>query len=276
MRIVTWNVNSIRARKARVLDWLTRRELPDVVCLQETKVTDDAFPRAEFEALGYAVTTCGQRTYNGVAILSRAAPTAVTRVLPGDPEDEQARFLALETGGVDVVCLYVPNGRSVDSEKYAYKRAWLARVRAFLHAECHADRPLAVCGDLNIAPHDRDVCDPKEWEDTVLFHPDMRAAFASLCDWGLTDSFRLRHPDATAFSWWDYRQLAFPRNQGLRIDHVLVTRPLAERCRGVEIDRDERKGKGASDHVPVVAEFADPAASLPSRPPRPVVAARKT
>lgn len=259
MRLVTWNVNSIRARKARVLEWLTRWQLPDIVCLQETKVTDAAFPYDEFQALDYHVTACGQPAYNGVAVLSQSEPTAVERVLAGDPQDREMRFLSLETAGLQVVCLYVPNGQGVGSEKYNYKQAWLARVRAFLDARCDAERPLAVCGDLNIAPHARDVCDPEEWADSVLFHPDMRDAFASLCRWGLVDSFRLRHPDEQAFSWWDYRQLAFPRNQGLRIDHILVTRPLAARCRSVEIDREERKGKGASDHAPVIAEFADSA-----------------
>ena len=257
MRIATWNINSIRARKERVLDWLTRRQFPEIVCLQETKVTDNAFPHQEFEDIGYCVTVCGQKTYNGVAILSRAEPSQVVHRLDGAPEDREARFLSAHVSGVHILCLYVPNGQVVGSEKFAYKRAWLRRVRRFLDTRCDAGKPLALCGDLNIAPEARDVHDPQEWQDSVLFHPDMRQTFASLCEWGLVDTFRLHHAQGERYSWWDYRQLAFPKNKGLRIDHILVSQPLAGRCTDVAIDREARKGKGASDHAPVIATFDD-------------------
>lgn len=257
MRIVTWNVNSIRARQERVLAWLSRQQLPEIVCLQETKVTDDAFPRRAFEEVGYCVTACGQKTYNGVAILSRAEPSQVVRHLDGDPEDRDARFLSAQIAGIHILCLYVPNGRVVGSEQFAYKRTWLRRVRHFLDAQCDTGKPLVLCGDLNIAPEARDVHDPQEWEETVLFHPDMREAFECLCEWGLVDTFRLHRTEGKLYSWWDYRQLAFPKNKGLRIDHILVTQALAERCTGVAIDREARKGKGASDHAPVIATFGD-------------------
>ena len=255
MRIATWNVNSIRARKERVLAWLTRQQFPEIVCLQETKVTDEAFPRQEFEDIGYYVTVCGQKTYNGVALLSRAEPSQIVRHLDGDPEDLEARFLFAHIAGVSILCLYVPNGQAVGSEKFAYKRAWLSRVLRFLDAQCDAGKPLALCGDLNIAPEARDVHDPQEWQDSVLFYPDMRQAFTALCEWGLVDAFRLHHTEENLYSWWDYRQLAFPKNKGLRIDHILVTQALAERCADVAIDREARKGKGASDHAPVIATF---------------------
>ena len=238
-----------------MLDWLTRQQLPEIVCLQETKVTDDAFPRRDFEDIGYCVTVCGQKTYNGVAILSRSEPSQVVRRLDGDPEDIEARFLSAQITGVHILCLYVPNGQVVGSEKFVYKRTWLSRVRRFLDAQCDTEKPLALCGDLNIAPEARDVHDPEEWQDSVLFHPDMCQAFAALREWGLVDTFRLHYAEGKLYSWWDYRQLAFPKNKGLRIDHILVTQSLAEHCTDAVIDREARKGKGASDHAPVIAEF---------------------
>ena len=256
MQIATWNVNSIRARKERALAWLTTHQ-PDVVCLQETKVTDDAFPRADFEALSYHVTICGQRTYNGVAILSRAPPVDIVRAFADGEEELEARFLTASVAGVRVLCAYVPNGQVVGSDKFAYKLAWLGRLRRYLDRHCDPSGLLALCGDLNVAPEPRDVHDPTAWQDTVLFHPEARAALHELCAWRLVDAFRLHHNEGGLYSWWDYRQLAFPRNQGLRIDHILVTQPLAARCTGAYIDREARKGQGASDHAPVVALFSD-------------------
>lgn len=256
LQIVTWNVNSIRARKERVLAWLTA-ERPDIVCLQETKVTDDAFPRADFEALGYQVTLCGQRAYNGVALLSRTAPGEVRRRFDDGDEEPEARFLAARVAGVQVINVYVPNGQVVGSAKFTYKLTWLERLRRYLDRHCDPAEPLALCGDLNVAPEARDVHDPAAWQDTVLFHPQARAALQALCAWGLVDAFRLHHSESGLYSWWDYRQLAFPKNQGLRIDHILVTQPLAARCTGARIDRDARKGKGASDHAPVIASFSE-------------------
>ena len=254
MRIATWNVNSIRARLDRLTAWLARHS-PDVLCLQELKASDEAFPFEAVERSGYHAAVSGQKTYNGVAILARAAPSEIVRGFGDDVEDAQARLIAATVQGVRVLSVYVPNGAEVGSDKWAYKLAWLRRLRRFLERDCHADRPLALCGDLNIAPEARDVHDPEHWEGSVLFHVDLRAAFADLCAWGLADSLRLHHQEGGLYSWWDYRMLAFPKNAGLRIDHVLVTRPLAAVSTAVVIDRNERKGKQPSDHAPVLADF---------------------
>jgi len=255
VRIATWNVNSIRARLDRLVAWLGRQS-PDVLCLQELKVTDELFPFAELERVGYKAAVSGQKTYNGVAILAREEPTDVARGMGDDVDDVQARLIAASVRGVRVVSAYVPNGGEVGSDKWAYKLAWLRRLRRLLERNCGADAPLALCGDLNIAPEARDVHDPERWEGSVLFHADLRAAFADLCAWGLADALRIRHQEGGLYSWWDYRMLAFPKNAGLRIDHVLVTKPLGARCLEVGIDRNERKGKQPSDHAPVVADFA--------------------
>jgi len=256
LRIVTWNVNSIRARKERVLAWVAAQQ-PDVLCLQETKVTDDAFPRADFEALGYYVTVSGQRTYNGVAIFSRVPPTEVAREFADGEPEQEARFLSAVISGTQVVCVYVPNGQVVGSEKFSYKLAWFRRLRRYLDHHCDSTGLLALCGDLNVAPEPRDVHDPAAWQSTVLFHPQARAALHDLCAWGLVDAFRLHHSEGGVYSWWDYRQLSFPKNHGLRIDHILVTPPLAARCTDARIDREARKGQGASDHAPVIVSLSD-------------------
>ncbi len=257
-RIATWNVNSIRARLERLLAWLESRR-PDVVCLQETKVTDDDFPIAELRQAGYAAAIHGQRTYNGVAILSREPPVDVVRGFADGVEDSQSRFIVATAftpaGPVRLASVYVPNGGSVGTDKFAYKLNWLARWKTWLDAHNAADAPLLLCGDFNIAPEDRDVHDPVAWEGQVLCHPDERAALAGIRDCGFQDLFRRLNPDLNAFSWWDYRQLAFPKNRGLRIDHIYGTQSLAERCRGVSIDREARKGKLPSDHAPVIAEI---------------------
>jgi exodeoxyribonuclease-3 len=267
-KIATWNVNSIRARLDRLLAWLDTRR-PDVVCLQETKVADDDFPIAELRQAGYAAEIFGQRTYNGVAILTRTPPAGVVRGLDdlvrgfGDSADDpQCRFMVatVVTNGepLRVASVYVPNGGAVGTDKFAYKLEWLRRWSSWLEATAASGPPLLLCGDFNIAPEDRDVCDPVAWAGQVLCHPDERAALAAIraCAPGFDDLFRRLNPDLNAFSWWDYRQLAFPRNQGLRIDHIYGSPPLAARCRGVIIDRETRKGKLPSDHAPVIAEFA--------------------
>ena len=254
--IASWNVNSIRARKDRTLAWLETHQ-PEVLCLQETKVTDEVFPRADFEALGYRVTTCGQKTYNGVALLSRAEPSDIVRRFDDDDDEPEARFLSARLADLRIMCVYVPNGQAVGSDKYTYKLAWLDRLQRHLERHCDPGQPLVLCGDLNIAPEDRDVCEPAAWAETVLCEPGVRDAFRRLCDWGLVDAFRLHHDAGKLYSWWDYRQLAFQKNQGLRIDHILVTQTLARRCTGVQIDRQARKGKGASDHAPVLATFSN-------------------
>jgi exodeoxyribonuclease III len=256
MLFATWNVNSVRARQERLLAWLERRR-PDILCLQELKVADEHFPAEALRLAGYHSAVHGQKTYNGVAILSREPAEAVVRGIADDVDDPQARLISAHVRGIDVLCAYVPNGSEVGSDKWEYKLHWLRRLRDHLTRHQRPDRPLILCGDLNIAPEPRDVHDPALWEDTVLFHPDARAALADVMAWGLLDAFRLLHSQGGLYSWWDYRMLAFPKNAGLRIDHVLITDPLRERCLSAWIDRDERKGKQPSDHAPVLVEWAD-------------------
>jgi exodeoxyribonuclease-3 len=254
VKLVTWNVNSVRARQERLAAFL-RREQPDVCCLQELKVVDADFPALEVEALGYRCTVHGQKTYNGVAILSRNEPAQVRAGLGDGVADPEARFLAATVDGVRVVCVYVPNGKTVGSDKWNYKLSWLRRLRAWLDRSADPAAPLVLCGDFNVAPEDRDAARPDEWRDTVLMHADARAALREVAAWGLTDAVRLHHQGEGPFTWWDYRMLGFPKNNGLRIDHILVTAPLAARCRETRVDRDERKGKLPSDHAPVIAVF---------------------
>jgi exodeoxyribonuclease III len=256
VQIASWNVNSVRARADRLMRWLAARK-PDVVCLQELKVQDSEFPFEALRAAGYEAAVHGQRTYNGVAILARAGLSEVERGF-GDGDDEtQARLISARVAGVRVVSVYVPNGKVVGSEKWTYKLAWLRRLRAWLDLRFRQDEPIAVCGDFNVAPEPRDVHDPAVWEPTVLFHPEARAALESVRSWGLSDTLRLHRQEGGLYSWWDYRMLAFPRNNGARIDLVLASAPLAARCTAASIDRDERKGALPSDHAPVVAEFRD-------------------
>ena len=239
----------------RLRAWLEAQR-PDVVCLQETKVEDALFPLEPLKALGYHVVFHGQRTYNGVAILSRTEPTDVLRGgdLPG--ADPQARLLAATVEGVRVVNAYAPNGHAVGSEKFAYKLEWYRRLRALLDGSFDRQAPLVLCGDLNVAPEARDVYDPERFANDVLFHAEARAALAQVMDFGLVDGFRARRPEPGRYSWWDYRQLAFPKNRGARIDHVLATPALAARLTAAAIDRELRKGKQPSDHAPVIVEIA--------------------
>jgi exodeoxyribonuclease III len=254
LTIATWNLNSIKARLDRLLGWLGRQQ-PDVVCLQELKVREEDFPFAELRAAGYHAAVLGQKTYNGVAILSREEPERIERGMDDGVDDPQARLIAARVWGIDVVSVYVPNGAELGSDKCAYKLEWTRRLRAWLERHHVASDRLALCGDFNVAPEARDVAEPSAWEDSVLFHPEMRAALEHILGFGLVDTFRLHHEEPGLYSWWDYRMLAFPRNQGLRIDHIFATRPLAERCVDARIDRQERKGKLPSDHAPVMAAF---------------------
>lgn len=257
MLIATWNVNSIRVRHDRLMAFL-RRHAPDVVCLQELKVEEANYPREALEAAGYASAVLGQKTYNGVAILSRRPMADVRAGLDDGVEDPQARLVSAVVAGVRVVSVYVPNGGEVGSDKWAYKLAWLARLRGWLERHAKASEPLALCGDFNVAPEAIDVYDPAASEGEVLFHPDARAALAQLTAWGLVDTFRARHPgEGNLYSWWDYRMLGFPKNKGLRIDHVLATPALADRCTASIIDREERKGESPSDHAPVLSTFSE-------------------
>jgi len=254
MQLVTWNVNSLNVRLPHLLKWLEENPV-DVICIQETKLTDDKFPAAAIAAAGYHVEFSGQKTYNGVAILSRLPMTDVVRNNPLYP-DEQQRILAATIDGIRVVCAYVPNGQAVGSDKYVYKLGWMAALRDWLAAELARNPDLAVLGDYNVAPEDRDVHDPAVWEGEVHVSPPERAAFQALLDVGLTDAFRLFGQPEKSYSWWDYRMLRFQKNQGLRIDHVLLSAPLVARCTGCVIDRAPRKWPQPSDHVPVTATLA--------------------
>ncbi len=254
MKIATWNVNSLKVRLPHLIDWLAR-ESPDVVCLQETKLTDDAFPRAAIETAGYEVAFSGQKTYNGVAILSRSPMTEVETGIPGFA-DEQKRALAATVAGVRVVCVYVPNGQSLESDKFQYKLAWLAALHDWLADALQRHAQLAVLGDFNIAPEDRDVHDPVLWQGNVLVSDEEREHFQGLLRLGLKDTFRLFDASPGAYSWWDYRQAAFRRNLGLRIDHILASDALAATCKNCRIDTAPRALERPSDHAPVIAGFA--------------------
>jgi exodeoxyribonuclease-3 len=251
MKLATWNVNSLKVRLPHVLQWLADNPV-DVLCLQETKLTDDRFPIAAIEAAGYQVAFSGQKTYNGVAILSRHPLTEVVKNIP-DFEDEQQRIVAATIEGVRVICAYIPNGQSVDSDKYQYKLRWLDGLHDWLAGECAMHPQLALLGDYNIAPEDRDVHDPIAWQGQVLVSEPERAAFQRLLGLGLQDAFRLFEQPEKLYSWWDYRQMAFRRNTGLRIDHILLSAPLAARCTACIIDKAPRKLEQPSDHTPVIA-----------------------
>ncbi len=254
MKIATWNVNSINVRLPRLLAWLAANQ-PDVLGLQETKLDDPRFPSMEIAAAGYQASFYGQKTYNGVAILSRAHVADVALGMPQFGDDHK-RVIAATVGGIRFVCFYVPNGQSVDSDKYQYKLRWLAAATAYLRAELTQYPRLAVVGDINIAPEDRDVHDPELWRGQVLATDAERAAFRDWLGLGLKDAFRLFEQPEKTFSWWDYRQLAFPKNQGLRIDHILLSPALAATCTSCRIDRQARKGEKPSDHAPVIAELS--------------------
>ena len=252
MLIASWNVNSIRARVDRVRDWLAAKN-PEVVCLQELKAEEKQLPLEMFSALGYQSAHACQKTYNGVAILSKQPLENVAIGLDDGVDDPQQRLIAATISGIRILSVYAPNGSVVGSDKWQYKLQWLDRLRAHLEKRYRKDEPLMLCGDFNVAPEERDVHRPEEWEPSVLFHPEARAALERVTSWGLTDAFRLKHPEPGFYSWWDYRMLGFPRNNGLRIDHLLVTAPLVARIRDSWIDREARKGKQPSDHAPVLA-----------------------
>jgi len=256
MKLATWNVNSLKVRLPHVLQWLAENPV-DALCLQETKLTDDKFPVAEIEAAGYQVAFTGQKTYNGVAIISKHTMTDVVKNIPSF-EDEQQRIIAATIdagtdGGVRVICAYIPNGQSVDSDKYQYKLRWLDGLHGWLSKECAAHPKLALLGDYNIAPEDRDVHDPAAWAGQVLCSEPERAAFQRLLGLGMKDAYRLFEQPEKTYSWWDYRQMAFRRNMGLRIDHILLSEPLAAKCTACVIDKAPRKLEQPSDHTPVIA-----------------------
>jgi exodeoxyribonuclease III len=254
MQLATWNVNSLTVRLPQVLAWLATNPV-DVLVLQETKLTDDKFPHAEIEAAGYEVKWFGQKTYNGVALLARAAsvgsPLDIVRNIPGH-DDEQARVIAGTVNGVRTIGAYFPNGQEPGSEKFAYKMRWLEALNAWLRAELAAHPQLVLMGDFNIAPEDRDVFDPVAWAGQIHCTPEERGHFQGLLGLGLVDAFRLFEQPPKSWSWWDYRNLAFRKNQGLRIDHILVSDALKARVSACTIDKLPRKNERPSDHAPVI------------------------
>ncbi len=253
MKLATWNVNSLKVRLPHLLDWLASTN-PDVVCLQETKLEDTRFPREALESAGYRAAFTGQKTYNGVAILARSPLAEVEAGIAGFP-DEQKRVLSATVERTRVVCLYAPNGQAVGSDKYEYKLRWYDALREWLRKVLARHPRLAVLGDLNIAPEDRDVHDPKAWEGQVHVSEPERAALRGLVGLGLEDSFRLFDQPERSYSWWDYRMAAFRRNAGLRIDLILLSSALARQCRASTIDTAPRKLERPSDHTPVIAEI---------------------
>lgn len=253
MKLATWNVNSIRVRLPQLLDWLAVAQ-PDVVCLQELKTEAPGFPREALEVAGYACAVNGQKTYNGVAILARTPLSDIAADIPGFA-DEQKRVLAATVRDVRVVCVYCPNGQAVGSDKYDYKLRWFAALKDYLAAELTRHPRLVVAGDFNVAPEDRDVHDPKAWEGQVHVSEPERTAWRALVALGLQDGFRLFEQPEKTFSWWDYRMMGFRRNAGLRIDHILLSAPLAQACTGASIDKAPRKLERPSDHAPVLAEL---------------------
>jgi exodeoxyribonuclease-3 len=255
MKIATWNVNSLKVRLPHVLDWLAV-EQPDVLCLQETKQEDKAFPYAELEAAGYNAIHNGQKTYNGVALLSKGLVVEPQRDIP-DFDDPQKRIIAATYNGVRVICAYMPNGSEVGSEKYEYKLRWLKALHAWLGEELKRHPRLALLGDYNVAPEDRDVHDPLAWKDKILCSVPEREALRQLADLGLMDAFRLFDQVEKSFSWWDYRMMGFRRNHGLRIDHILLSAPLVSECVACWIDKTPRKLERPSDHAPVIAELRE-------------------
>ncbi|MDR2165544.1 MAG: exodeoxyribonuclease III [Zoogloeaceae bacterium] len=254
-RLATWNVNSLKIRLPHLLDWLASQQV-DIVALQETKLEDGHFPRAEIEAAGYQVACSGQKTYNGVALLARSQ---IRDVACGNPHfpDAQKRLIAGTIGTTRVICAYFPNGQEVGSDKYRYKLDWLSALVTWLREELARHDRLALCGDFNIAPEDRDVHDPEDRAGKILCSDAERAAFRALTDLGFKDAFRLFEQPEKSFSWWDYRMLGFQKNHGLRIDHILLSEPLARACAAAGIDRAPRKRERPSDHAPVWTIWRD-------------------
>ena len=254
MRIATWNVNSVRQRLDHLLTWL-RDCAPDIVCLQEIKCVDEAFPREAIEALGYNVITHGQKTFNGVALLSKYPLEEATPRLPGDDEDAHARFIegvvSLKSGVVRVACLYLPNGNPVDTEKYPYKLKWMSRLQEFTRARLKTEEPLILAGDFNVIPAPADVHNPAAWANDALFKPETRASFQALLGLGMTDALRAVTDEPGQYTFWDYQAGAWQKNWGIRIDHLLLSPQASDKLVDVGIDKYVRAWEKPSDHVPV-------------------------
>ena len=255
MLIATWNVNSILVRMPNVMRWLDDVK-PDVLCMQETKCTDDKFPTLVFKERGYECQLFGQQSYNGVAILTRDTCETRHRGYPDDDETAQSRLITTTVNGIEIVTVYIPNGQAVGSEKYAFKLEWMRRLRAFFDTHYDSSAPVLLCGDFNVAPEDRDVHDVRLWRGRIMFSDQEHAALAKSKDWGFTDAFRLHTEEGGKFTWWDYRAGAFRRNLGLRIDHIWISDPLISRSTRSWIDITPRTWEKPSDHAPVLAEFS--------------------
>lgn len=255
MKIATWNVNSIGVRLQQVLTWLADNPT-DVLCLQEIKCIDEKFPVQAFLDAGYQATFYGQPAYNGVAFISKTEAQDVERGFDGDLQTGQRRFIAATFDDVRVINTYFPNGQEVGAEKFFYKLGWMKNLRHYLDTHCDPKTPVALCGDYNIAPDDRDVYDPKAWEGQIHCSPQEREALQEIKEWGLVDTFRQHQTEPGFYSWWNYREGGFRKNQGLRIDHVWASQPLADKCVAAWIDKIPRTWERPSDHTPVVAEFA--------------------
>ena len=255
MIIATWNVNSILARMSSVVRWLDMAK-PDVLCMQETKCTDDKFPILLFQERGYQCQLFGQQSYNGVAILTRETCDTTHRGYPGDDETAQSRLITTTVNGIHLINVYIPNGQQVGSEKFAFKLSWMNRLREFFDAQYDRTTPVLLCGDFNVAPEERDVHDPRLWQGRIMFSQQERETLQRIKDWGFTDAFRLHTDEGGKFSWWDYRAGAFRRNLGLRIDHVWISEPLVGRSTRTWIDMEPRTWEKPSDHAPVLAEFS--------------------
>ncbi|USQ13417.1 exodeoxyribonuclease III [Legionella lytica] len=253
LKLASWNVNSLKIRLEQVLAWMDSSQM-DILAVQETKLTDENFPESSFTEMGYHVVYAGQKTYNGVAVISRYPITEVVTDIPA-LDDPQRRILAVTVAGIRLINLYVPNGSELTSDKYEYKLNWLQKVSSFIQQQLSAYTQVAVVGDFNIAPEDRDVHDPAEWEGCVLVSPPEREAFSGLLQLGLHDSFRNFEQPEKTFSWWDYRAAGFRRNRGLRIDHVLLNQGLNALCRSSNIDVEPRKAERPSDHAPAWVEL---------------------
>lgn len=256
MRVATWNVNSVNARLGHVVEWLGAAA-PDVLCLQETKCTAEAFPRLPLQALGYTAEVVGQKAYNGVAILSREPLEDVVYGLPGAPEDEQARYVEATVRGVRIASIYLPNGNPVGTEKYPYKLAWMARLRARAEALLAAERPVVLAGDYNVCPTDDDVYDPVGWRDDALCRPESRREWRALLNLGYTDALRALAPDGHHYTFWDYQQGRWPRREGLRIDHFALSPHATDRLLACAVDETPRHKAQPSDHTVVVCELSD-------------------
>ena len=254
MLIATWNVNSILARLPVVMRWLDGIQ-PDVICMQETKVTDDKFPTLVFQERGYQCQLFGQQTYNGVAILTRCACETSHRGYPGDDETAQSRLITSTVEGIQIINVYMPNGQAVGSDKYEMKLGWMKRLREFLDQNYDPSTPVLLCGDFNVAPEDRDVHDVRLWQGRIMFSEQEHATLQHIKDFGFVDAFRLHNEESGQFTWWDYRAGAFRRNLGLRIDHIWISEPLVSRVVRTWIDAETRKWEKPSDHAPVITEI---------------------